>query len=255
MWQKALLRRTGAVVSPPWSIGIEPVRGNLAVVMGNPGVGKSVFTLNWALLSPYPSVVISLDTDVHTQAVRAASILTGTNQSIVREQPAAFSIFLKRRLKHCRIYDISLRTKDINDLLIAEEEYWGEPPPLVVVDNVSNIVPETSYEAYRNVFIELQKVARLRDTFIIACHHIRRGTSTVKSQRLSLHSGQYAGEQEAEMVLGLWRSQQGIEVGVLKNRNGIADPDGGLSFPVVLDGDTMRVSERKWDGGEPTAKA
>jgi len=248
MWQKALLRRTGAVVAPPWSIGIEPVRGNLAVCMGNPGVGKSVFTLNWALLADYPSVVISLDTDVHTQAVRAASILTGHEQSRVRDFPGAYSLLLKRKLKHCRIFDISLRTKDINDLLIAEEEYWGEPPPLVIVDNISNIVAETSYEAYRNVFIELQKVARMRDTFIIACHHIRRGSSTAKSQRLSLHSGQYAGEQEAEMVLGLWRSDRGIEVGVLKNRNGIADPDGGLSFPVVLNGETMRVTERKWDG-------
>lgn len=233
------------MVSPPWPIGIEPVRGNLAVVMGTPGVGKSVFTLNWALAARYPSLVISLDTDVHTQAVRAASILTGVKQSVVRDYPEVFSVYLKRELYHCRIYDISLRTKDINDLLIAEQEYWGDSPPLVVVDNVSNIVTETSYEAYRNVFIELQKVARMRNTFILACHHIRRGSAS-KSQRLSLHSGQYAGEQEAEMVLGLWRSDRGIEVGVLKNRNGIADPDGALSFPVALDGDSMRI--RKAEG-------
>lgn len=243
MWHKALLQRQGAVVKPPWTLGIEPMRGNLAVCMGTPGVGKSVISLNWALLSDYPSVVISLDTDVHTQAVRAASILSGKNQEIVKNNPKAFSLYLKRQLVHCHIYDISLRTKDINDLLIAEEEYWGEPPAFVVVDNVANIVPEVSYEAYRMVFIELQKVARMRDTFILALHHISKGGS--KNNRLHLHSGQYAGEQEAEMVLGLWRSDRGIEVGVLKNRNGIADPDGGLSYPVRLDGNNMRIIQER----------
>jgi hypothetical protein len=100
------------------------------------------------------------------------------------------------------MYDLTMRIQDINDLVLAETEYWGQTPGLVVVDNVANLVDEMSYEKFRSAFIGLQKVARLRGTVVVALHHVKRDSS---SGRLSLHSGSYAGEQESEVVLGLWR--------------------------------------------------
>ena len=243
MWGTALKRQTGAQVPMPWNTGLHPMRGNLMVVMGSPGVGKSLFGLNWCLGINEPSLLISLDTDMTTQATRACSILAGVPKDSVRQKPAAWAQYLDRRNLLCRMYDLSLGTHEISDLVEAETEYWGVAPGLVVVDNVSNVVRETSYEAYRTTFIGLQKVARIRGVVVVALHHVKRDSS---SGPLSLHYGQYSGEQEAEMVLGLWRSPEStslLNLGILKNRNGPSDPNGGLSMRLFLSHTTLRLEE------------
>lgn len=241
MWASSLRRRQESPISIPWDIGITPLRGNLVTVMGAPGVGKSLFGLNWCLNVPELSVLVSLDTDMPTQALRACSILTGASNTDVLENPDGWARLLERRNLRCRMYDITMTVKDINDLVLAETEYWGRAPGLVVVDNVSNMVTEMSYEQFRSAFIGLQKVARLRGTVVVALHHVTRGYS---SGRLSLHSGSFAGEQESEVVLGLWRSDLGnLEVGILKNRNGMADPSGQISYPLTLNHENFRMEE------------
>ena len=252
MWAAALRRRNETPVSIPWDIGITPLRGNLITVMGAPGVGKSLFGLNWCLNVPELSVLVSLDTDMPTQALRACSILTGVKSTAVLERPDAWARVLERKNLRCRMYDITMTVKDINDLVVAETEYWGQTPGLVVVDNVANMVSEMSYEAFRAAFIGLQKVARLRSTVVVALHHVKRDSS---SGRLSLHSGSFAGEQESEVVLGLWRSGGGgLDVGVLKNRNGMADPSGEISYPLSLSHENFRMEKAdRWSGIPPSA--
>lgn len=198
-----------------------------------------MFALNWAIRTGQYSTLVSLDTNLRDQSMRASAILSGASLNLVKKNPEAYALMLDRRLSNSRIFDVQVNAKEIADLLLAEEEFWGSTPALVVVDNVSNIVKDTSYEAFRSVFIELQKVARLRDTVVLALHHVTRDAA--KDGRLTLHSGQYSGEQEAEIVLGLWRSgQDKLNVSVLKNRNGRADPHGGLVFPLSIE-DSMRI--------------
>lgn len=239
MWATALKRKQGAEVPVPWNLGIHPMRGNLMVVMGSPGVGKSLFALNWCLGIQEPSLLLSLDTDMATQAVRACSILAGVPQERIMKQADVWAQYLDRKNLLCRMYDLNMDTKDLNDLVLAEMEYWGAVPALVVVDNVSNVVTEMGYEAYRSAFLGLQKVARIRGTAVVALHHVKRDSS---SGALSLHSGQYSGEQEAEIVLGLWRTGPSLRVGVLKNRNGPSDPTGQQSIPLNLSHSTLRLT-------------
>lgn len=238
MWGQSLKRKAGSEITLPWNLGIHPMRGNLMVVMGAPGIGKSLFGLNWCLGTDEPSVLLSLDTDMTTQAARACSILTGVTQKRVSKHPEVWAQYLDKKNLRCRMYDLNLDTEGLRDLVVAEEEYWGAAPGIVVVDNVSNVVRDMGYEAYRSTFLGLQKVARIKGCVVVALHHVKRDSS---SGPLSLHSGQYSGEQEAEIVLGLWRSYRGVEVGILKNRNGPSDPSGGLSYPLVLSSETLRM--------------
>lgn len=251
MWGASLRRRKETPVAIPWEIGVTPLRGNLVTVMGAPGVGKSLIGLNWCLSVPELSVLVSLDTDMPTQALRACSILANVPSTAVLADPDPWARYLERlqygertlpdgRFLQCRMYDVTMSVKDINDLVVAETEYWGQVPGLVIVDNVANMVTEMSYEAFRQAFIGLQKVARLRGTVVVALHHVKRDSS---SGKLSLHSGSFAGEQESEIVLGLWRSNGFLNVGVLKNRNGIADPAGELAFPLSMSASTFRITD------------
>lgn len=240
---KALSRDTRTYrVRVPWrSLSVlEPLRGNLCVVLGLPGVGKSAFALNWLVLNRHPGCLLSLDTDLTTQAIRAASVATGVPMTAIKASPAAWALYLERQLSYIRAYDLHLTPREILDLVEAETEFWGTPPLVTVVDNVSNLVRDADYAEYRRLFAELHRVARAGDTLLVVLHHVTR--SATPGAPLTLTSGQFAGEQEAEIVLGLWARDGGsLNVSVLKNRNGRADPTGGLYISLRFERETMRI--------------
>lgn len=234
-------------VSVPWpnlANFIEPLRGNLVLVFGSPGVGKSAFSLNWALRAKETSCIISLDTDVTTQAVRTAGVLSGKPMDEIKSNPKAWTQYIEDRTKRMRVYDMGSTAKDVLGIIRAEEEFWGEAPGITVVDNVSNLVGEGGYEDYRRLFLELHRVARHGNTCVIALHHINRASALRAGQPLNLWSGSYSGEQEAELVLGLWRAgddQSQMNCSVLKNRQGTADPNGSLFVKMKFSLDNGRV--------------
>ena len=129
MWGKALKRHQGSQVTLPWDLhGVRPSRGNLVVVMGSPGVGKSLFGLNWCLGIDQPSILVSLDTDMATQAMRACSILAGVPEEQVEKRPEAWAQFLDQKNLLCRMYDLTVTPRDVQDIIEAETEYWGVTP-------------------------------------------------------------------------------------------------------------------------------
>lgn len=242
---KALARDTRTYRVPnPWkSLGaLEPLRGSLCVVLAQPGQGKSALSLNWCLGIPEPSLLVSLDTDLTTQAIRAAAIDSGNSMAHVKQDPKAWALYLNRKAERVRAYDLNLGARDLLGLIRAEEEFWGSPPALTVVDNISNMVREGDYQEYRKLFVDLHRTARMGDTFVLALHHVNRGPAP--GQPLKMTDGQFSGEQEAEMVLGLWsKSEDLLNVSILKNRQGRADPAGSLYATLRFDKNNMQIRD------------
>ena len=242
---KALARDTRTYrVDQPWqSLNVlEPLRGSLCVVLAQPGMGKSALALNWALGINSPSCLVSLDTDLTTQAVRAAAIKSGKTMAEIKKDPKAWSLYLSRKAEQVRAYDLSLSPRDILGLVNAEAEFWGVPPALTIVDNISNLVREGDYQEYRKLFVDLHRIARIGDTFMLALHHVNRGPNP--GQPLKMTDGQFSGEQEAEMVLGLWsKNEEFLNVSILKNRTGRADPSGQLYATLKFDRETMQIRD------------
>lgn len=235
-------------VPVPWSSlrSFAPLRGNLIVVLGAPGQGKSALALNWCLkMNAHPTLMLSLDTDLMTQGTRAAAILSGRPVQAIQKKPQAWSRLIEKRGKMLRTYDVSLNNvKELLDLVKAEKEFWGEAPVLTVVDNVSNLLTEGGYDEYRKIFIDLHRVARMGETCVVALHHVKRPTNG--DPKLTLYSGQYTGEQEAEMVVGLWSHTPAsplLQFSVLKNRSGEASSDGSLSYVLGFDRNTMGIKD------------
>ena len=228
------------------SRAVSPLRGNLIVAIGSPGIGKSAFSLNWALRSEQSCCLISLDTDLHTQGIRAAGILSGTDLSVISKAPEAWSDYLDKNARMVRAYDFSVDAQEIAEIVEADGEFWGETPALTIVDNVSNLVSDGDYQEYRRLFVDLHRVARKTNTCVLALHHVTRKAKP--GEPLQLNSGQFAGEQEAELVLGLWtgltEDQKGrLNISVLKNRQGQADASGQMYVPLVFDQSTMTIRD------------
>src|SRR4030095_12939769 len=105
MWSSVLEQRPSEFQVPiPWDLGITPLRGQLVMVLGSPGIGKSFFALKWALMAQ-PSVVLSLDTDLVTQATRAAGFMFGTPYHEVQSNPEFWGLMLEQKAQGCRMYD------------------------------------------------------------------------------------------------------------------------------------------------------
>ena len=205
-------------------------------------MGKSALALNWALGINSPSLLVSLDTDLTTQATRAAAIHSGRPMTEIKQAPKAWSLYLERQAERVRAYDISVQAKDILGLVNAETEYWGVAPELTIIDNISNLIREGDYQEYRKLFVDLHRIARLGDTFILALHHVNRGPGP--GAPLKLTDGQFSGEQEAEVVLGLWTKTEGfLNVSILKNRSGKADPTGQLYATLRFEHENMQIRD------------
>jgi KaiC/GvpD/RAD55 family RecA-like ATPase len=239
-WLRALKTREPAIPLP-WDIKVEPRKGQLFILLGPPAVGKSLFALNWLLYlarNGEHSVLISLDTDLATQSERALSILSGFPARLTKVLPVEWFRGYTRLLERCSVYDVNVRTDEINEIVMAETDYWGEPPAVVVVDNLANIVPNVDYGAYRKCIIDLLHIARRHKSLVLVLHHVQKGVELP-----TLHSGQFAGEQDAEVVLGLSRMTDSLlRLSVLKNRNGKADPGGSVCSTIALNHENLRMS-------------
>jgi len=126
------LRRVGteAQVPVPWldlARRIQPLRGNLVNVLAEPGVGKSALALNWCVQAEQPTCLLSLDTDLATQAIRMASILSEVPMVKVKQDPIVWADYLDHKANYVRAYDLPLESREMFGLLEAETEYWVPP--------------------------------------------------------------------------------------------------------------------------------
>jgi hypothetical protein len=247
----------------PWpKLGeiIEPGPGHLVMVLGAPGVGKSAFALKWALDAGGPALVISQDTDLPTQAARTVSALAGVRHSEVVNDLDRWENFLSSNMKSLPLmYDYPIASDDIGQLIVASEEFFGITPAMVVIDVFKNVVREKSYEGYINAIEELHRAARRYGTCILLLHHVnRQGRNASGVKPIRLDDGQYGGEGDAEIVLGIWSPKGEIDplygwkefydpvmrVSVLKNRFGAKDPEGkDVYVDMQLDYDRMVIDD------------
>lgn len=234
-------------VAVPWpGLGeiIQPGPGHLVMMLGAPGVGKSALSLYWGLNVGGPAVIVSQDTDLTTQAARTCAAFTGVSMETVKQDIPRWQSYLRANVRQLPLmYDHPIKSSDVSDLVYAAEEYYGETPAVVVIDVLKNVVAEKSYEGYITAIEDLHRAARRHGTCIFVLHHVnRQGRNASGTKPVRLDDGQYGGEGDAEIVLGLWTPKwqedpinpgqwiplldPTLRVSVLKNRFGRKDPEG-----------------------------
>lgn len=257
------LRVSGLPVPVPW-VGLEkiirPRTQSVMIAMAASGVGKSALALEWAVRLDRPVLYLSLDTALVDHAIRLLARKTGlTIEEVERGHDIDLETWAERWETEIaelgfqtRFFDQSLQVREISELIAAEAEYWGEPPSLVVVDNLMNLIEhEESAAEYRRIVGELVKAARENNTLILALHHLRRRPAKARgedgdetTQPVHLTDSLYAVDQEAKYVLGLWRPYPNrLQIGVLKNRMGGCSPRGDLSVSLDIDLRRMVITD------------
>lgn len=222
------LTHKGAVVPVPWGEldqYLQPERGQLHTVIGAPGVGKSSWALEYCLSlakAGEPVLYVTLDTPIADQAARIIANLRGFSVSTVKSSLEHHAPWLGNQNLPLRFSDIGMGVDELDDLIEAETQWFGQCPVLMVVDNAGDLVEgEDDPAKFGKVFRALRDIALRREMVVLALHHIKRGDAADGDVRPKMSDGIYGGERPSSSVLGLWLPGPGeMAVTILKHRHG-----------------------------------
>lgn len=248
--------------------GTNFLRGQLALVCAAPGIGKSAFTLTYAMKAKVPTLYFSADSNAFTQLSRSVSILTGWSMERSSAMIRAEKLEIEAAVELDKVpasfkYDASPTLSQIEDPLEAFAQKYGEYPALVVIDNITNVIlggegDDDPFSGLEGFMDYLNKMARDTGSCVVGLHHV---TGDYNNGNIPIPLKGIKGQigRVPELVLTLHRigNEYGpdqFNVSTVKNRAGQADPS-GLDF-VTLDfvGGTMQITDPDTftSYGEPT---
>lgn len=222
-------------------------RGQLSMIAGASGSGKSALAESIAALTNVPSLYFSADQDAWTSITRLGAILTGqpTNAvaaAIAEAGPAAdyYNTQMEDSNLHF-VFDSNPSLEDIAEELNAYVDTWDEYPELILIDNLVNI--EASGEHHDDMFImsELQGLAHRTKSHVCVLAHMKEGN--VRDPKMPLAKKElYNQTQRFPYVIfsvALDPDSGDFRVAIVKTREGKPDPM--ASYPVVLGSDFERM--------------
>ncbi len=245
----ATLGGSGAKLTLPWHAlnQLVTLRTNeLVILAGAPGGGKSMVAVNMAMEMQYPILYFAQDSP-NSILARMGAIATGRKTSEVAsafEDPEVRGRLAHRLEGHQNpmlIFNRGAVTIDqLEQKVHAMREWAGMYPPLVFIDNlIDMIVPgvtHTETTFYATILPQLKQMCNENDMTIIGLHHVTRGGGSETShgtgtRPIKMNDLLFAGEREARHVWGVFHpaaDEHQLQLQILKQQDGPADPDGGL---------------------------
>lgn len=222
-------------------------RGEVSLVAGQPGAGKSTLALHWAWKAKVPCLYFSADTHEHTMALRLASMITDVDQSQLEPmmEDSQWAADVLAQAKHIRwCFESAPSLADIELEMEAFNELYGEPPQLVVVDNLLDCTHSDGDEwaSMRSLLRELKWQARHSSSAFLCLHHTSEGVPGNPAPPRNAIQGKVA--QTPALILTVTNSNPGfLGICSVKNRYGPSDPAGAAVTWLVYEPARMYIAD------------
>ena len=204
-------------------------RGQVCMVAAAPNAGKSMFALIYAIRAQVPTLFFSADTDTTTVMMRAAAHISGHSQVTVEANLATNTHYYDQHFEkfgHIKwVFDSSPSIDDLELEIRAYVELYGQPPELIVIDNLMNVTAETDNEwaGLRAIMMELHDMARKTEACVLVLHHVSEqseyGSPTKPPHRRAIH-GKVSQLPALILTLGYDPAEATLRVAAVKNRFG-----------------------------------
>jgi len=229
--------------------GIRFRRGQLHVLAGQPGRGKTLAALWYAITSRVECLYFSADSDEGTIVNRALAVHMKETVSAVKKM-RAFDEDDPAMVDS--LWDLSNRIRiqtnpaptldDIYEECYAWIEMFGRCPELIVVDNLSNIqaMHDNEWTGLRDGLRALHTLARDTLSAVLVLHHTSesQGQPTQPSPMKAT-----MGKVNAlpEVILTIAMDGPRYHIAAVKNRDGKADPYADDPVTVYVDPESMSL--------------
>ncbi len=224
------------------------------MVAAQPNGGKSFLALWYAIQCGLPTLYISADTDSATTTYRALAMLTGDKVDDIEETfelgaQEAYADTLDQIGNMRFTFEPSPTINDIDLEVKAFDEMWGEPPRIVIVDNLMNVVhgEGNGLHEMQEISQYLHHLSRKSGAAVLVLHHTseNEGKAAFPPPRKAILNKV---SQLPEMILtvAMVPDENLFRVACVKNRSGNHDPSGGLYSTLWVAPDRMQLySERQ----------
>jgi KaiC/GvpD/RAD55 family RecA-like ATPase len=158
--------------------GIRFRRGQVTMIAGQPNSGKSLLALFYGVKAEVPTLYISADTDAYTTSIRAAAIITGHQQTTIEDSlKTDGNVFYMNELASLRhiefSFDPSPTLDDIQLMIQAYGEKYGQYPHLLIIDNLMNVAAlhDNEWTGMRDIMKACHHLARETEASVFVLHH------------------------------------------------------------------------------------
>lgn len=256
----ALHRRRGSGVPLPDRFpslaanGIRFRRGQVHMIAGQPGSGKSLLSLDYAVHAGVSCLYFSADSDEDTVFNRVGAMRMGMSVSSIEEMRETPAVGLLEEelsnLSNVRfVYDAQPTLDTITDEVDAWEEVYGQMPDLIVVDNLINVVCETTdneWQGLRHLMGAMHEIARDTGAAMLILHHTSEGEGKpTDCQPRKALMGKVAQLPEVILTIALDPAENVFKVAGVKNRTGKADALARNPIELGVDLPKMHLFERQ----------
>lgn len=225
-------------------------RGEVAMIAGQPGAGKSLLALwhatRWVKDFNLKGLYFSADSTPLVQASRALAMTTFSNDvataeyMLESEDSGSLETLYDntKGLKWSFEPDITYDT--MHEELLAFQEMWGESPDFMVVDNLTDVdgYGEDEWGGMRRVMKGLTSLARTEYPFILVLHHTSEEyRDDPAPPRKAIH-GKVS--QKPALVITLGEGGGGHKYAApVKNRSGPSDKSGRVAVDLSFNYSNM----------------
>ncbi len=244
-------------------MGVKLRRGQLSLVAGGPGTGKSALAAFMAINSGYgeynevgvPTLYFSADTDKRTLGNRVAASVTHHTvdeaEDLILQGNRSIMKMLDDATGHIWFeWDNGPNLDDIEDAIEAFAHVNGDWPHLIIIDNLKNIWIDTSGEGgehirYDRVLDYLHELAGLTNAHIMVLHHVT-GYYENGDEPIPLSGILGKVSKPFRLIITLHRPADGqIGLSIVKNSSGKMDPRGGLNHYLGIDLERQQFFDQK----------
>lgn len=250
----------GEPLNQPWDalneLDVKFNRGDIVLVCGPSGTGKSAFSLNLAMQSEAPTLYFSGDSNAFTQMSRAIAIAADITVDEAKKLVLADDLervaqqVSKYPIQFC--YSASPSQRDLEDHIAAYQELYGVTPDLIVIDNITNVYADpadSQSQTLEGLMSLLNEMARSTQSCVLTLHHVTANYND-GDKPIPLSGVKDQIHRVPTIVLTLHKiMQEGfpaeLRVSPVKNREGEPDSTGHKFATLKFEGEKMLIT----DGG------